>query len=81
MKKLTLFQKEFFTNLISSLRNKRSLNNAESIISKIVTEKSIQLWTISKDKKEYERFHNLINGKLIHVLDVTKNFCGYFAPY
>jgi len=54
------------------LKEKRAKENAEKLISKIISEKRIQLWHISTDKREYERFHNLINGNLVNVLDVEK---------
>jgi len=72
MKKITLFEKEFFANLLLKLKDKRAKKNAEALISKIISEKNIQLWHISADRSEYERFHNLINGNLVNVLDVKK---------
>jgi len=72
MKKITIQKKDFFLNLLISFRDKRAIVNAENIVSKIISEKSIQLWSISDDKKEYEKFHNLINGNLVNVLDVNK---------
>jgi len=72
MKKITLLEKEFFANLLLNLKDKRAKENAEKLISKIISEKRIQLWHISTDKREYERFHNLINGNLVNVLDVEK---------
>jgi len=72
MKRITLLQKEFFVNLILSLKDKRAKENAKEIILKIISEKKIQLWSISTNKKEYERFHNLINGNLVNVLDAEK---------
>jgi len=72
MKRISIEQKEFFSSLILSLKDKRSKENAQYVILRIISEKNIRLWSISKDKREYERFHNLINGKLVNVLDVKK---------
>jgi len=72
MKRITLLQKEFFAFLILSLKNKRAKENVQELINRIISEKKIQLWSISTDKREYERFHNLINGSLVNVLDVDK---------
>ncbi len=62
MKRISIEQKEFFSSLILSLKDKRSKENAQYVILRIISEKNIRLWSISKDKREYERFHNLING-------------------
>jgi len=72
MKRTSIFQNDFFNNLILSLKDKRAQTNARDIILKIISEKKIQLWSISTDKREYERFHNLINGNLVNVLDKEK---------
>jgi hypothetical protein len=69
MKATTIFDNNYFNNLILSLKDKRTQTNASDIIFKIISERKIQLWSISTDKREYERFHNLINGNLVNVLD------------
>jgi len=43
MKEKSIFQKDFFNNLILSLKDKRSQINAHKIILKIISEKKIQL--------------------------------------
>lgn len=72
MRRITILQKEYFLNLILSLKDKRAQENAQNIINRIISEKNIRLWSISTDKKEYERFHNLLSGNLVNVLDVEK---------
>ena len=32
----------------------------------------MQIWSLSKDKREYDNFHNLLNGKLKHTVNVEK---------
>ena len=54
-----LFQKQVKTNLVS-------------LVVGIIREKTIQIWRISKDKREYANFHNLLNGRLKNPVDVNK---------
>jgi len=61
---------EFLQNLLASYKDSRTKKNIEEFFGKIFTNKSIQLWKISKNSKEYQRFHNLIKGKLVNTLDV-----------
>ena len=32
----------------------------------------MQIWSLSKDKREYDNFHTLLNGKLKHTINVEK---------
>ena len=61
---------EFLQNLLASYKDSRTKKNIEEFFGKIFTNKSIQLWKISKNSKEYQRFHNLIKGELVNTLDV-----------
>jgi len=63
---------EFISDLQFSFNDSRTRCNFENIVNKIVTNKSIQLWSITDENKAYERLHNLINGKLVNTLDVEK---------
>jgi Transposase DDE domain len=38
----------------------------------MVRDKTTQMWRISKDKREYDNFHNLVNGHLKNTVDVEK---------
>lgn len=38
----------------------------------MVRDKTTQMWRISKDKREYDNFHNLVNGQLKNTVDVEK---------
>lgn len=44
----------------------------QEIVSNMVSAQTTQLWTLSKDANEYERMHNLFNGKLKSVLNDEK---------
>ncbi len=70
MKKISLFIADYISNLVNSFKDKRAKKNTECLINKIFGGKSIQLWSISSDSKEYERFRNLINGEMVNTLDV-----------
>lgn len=70
MKKISIDLSDYISDLVASFKDKRSRKNAEDLISKIVREQSIQLWSISTDSNEYERFHNLISGQMVNTLDL-----------
>jgi len=38
----------------------------------MVEKQTIRLWTISRDKREFERYRNLFNGNLKSVIDEEK---------
>ncbi len=38
----------------------------------MLRDKTTQMWRISKDKREYDNFHNLLNGNLKNTVDVEK---------
>ncbi len=71
MKKVSLLLSDFIGSLVNSFKDSRTRKNTEKLINKIFGEKSIQLWRIATDSKEYERFHNLISGDMVNTLDVT----------
>jgi hypothetical protein len=70
MKDISISISDFFSNVVNSLKDKRAKKNTADIITKIFSEKSTQLWRISADSKEYERFHNLLNGEMVNTLSV-----------
>jgi len=70
MEKTVLQFSDYIANLVNSMKDKRSKKNTQSLISKIFSHQSIQLWRLSADSKEYERYHNLINGKMVNTLNL-----------
>jgi len=70
MKNKLLSISDYIIHLVGSFTDKRTKNNIQNLVSKIFTNKNIQLWKISENNKEYERFHNLINGELVSKLNV-----------
>jgi len=63
---------EYAKSILASFSDKRAKANTENFINKIFTSKSIQLWNITANRKEYDNLLNLINGELVNVLDVKK---------
>jgi vacuolar-type H+-ATPase subunit E/Vma4 len=63
----------FYTGvLLSFFKDRRVINNIEQMIKKIITEKTIRLYTVAEDTNEYNRFKSLIDGSLKSVLDNKK---------
>lgn len=60
----------YVSEVLAGFSQKQIVANTKALINRIMTHKSIQLWRISKDKREFERFSNLLNGKLKNVLAV-----------
>lgn len=58
--------------LLGKLRQKQGKENTKSLISGMIRDKTTQMWRISKDKREYDNFHNLVNGNLKNTVDVEK---------
>ncbi len=71
MRNISISIADFIFNLKNSLKDKRTKQNAETLITRIFSEKSNQLWSLAANTKEYERFHNLINGEMVNTLDVN----------
>jgi len=72
MRKMPLSIKEYIVSLLEDFSDRRAKANTEKLINRILTGKSIQLWTITENRKEYDNLLNLINGELANVLDVSK---------
>ena len=68
MKKLT----EYIQPLLNNFKDARIVRKVENVVSKMVSNQTTQLWTISTDKREFERMRDLFNGKLKSVLDDEK---------
>lgn len=57
---------------MNKLRQKQVKTNLISLVTGIIREKTIQMWRISTDRREYEKFHNMLNGTLKNTVDVLK---------
>ena len=63
---------EYINRVNNKFKDKRIKNKVQSIFRKIIEFKTIRVWTLSDDKKEFDRNRNLINGNLKTVLDDKK---------
>ncbi len=59
----------YICEILLTFSDIRAKRNAEKLINAIMSGKTTKLKTIAKDTKEYENFHNLLNGQLKNVLD------------
>jgi hypothetical protein len=84
--------KIFICVLILNFNDIRIKRNVESLINAIIEIKTTKLKTLSKDNREYERYHTLLNGELKNVLDAAKineamglsaaqSQCGKYSVY
>jgi len=62
----------FLCVLMLKFSDIRIERNVKQLINAIIKGKTTKLKTISKDTKEYERFHTVLNGELKNVLDEAK---------
>lgn len=58
--------------LLNKLNQKQVKENLFSLILSIIRDKTMQLWRLSKDKREYDNWHNMVNGTLKNKVDVEK---------
>ncbi len=72
MKRIDVRLKRYIDELLLTFSDIRVKSNAEKLINGIISEKTTKLKTIAKDTKEYENFHNMLNGELKNVLDADK---------
>lgn len=63
---------DYLNSLQKQLGQKQVRANTEDLGEKIVAEQTGQLWNLSEDKKQYDRFISLLNGSLKTVVDVSK---------
>lgn len=71
---MTLF--EFAHKLTAMLGQKQVRENCNNLISKIVSNKSCQLWPLSADHNEYNNFHHMLDGSLKTTVTTEKiNLC------
>jgi hypothetical protein len=59
----------YISGLLSFFKDRRIIENIEQMIQKIIENKTIQLFKIADDKKEYNRYKSLLEGSLKSVLD------------
>jgi len=63
----------FYTGvLLSFFKDRRVTKNIGQMIKKMIEKKTTRLHTITKDKNEYNRFKDLLDGSLKSVLDNEK---------
>lgn len=57
---------------MAKFNDKRVIEKTKRVISQIVCKQTTRLWTLAKDKREFERMKTLFNGELQSVLDDQK---------
>lgn len=62
----------YLSGVLSNFKDSRVLENVTVLVQNIIEHKSIRLWSISKDKAEFERSKRLVDGSLKSVLDEQK---------
>ncbi|MEY4938251.1 MAG: hypothetical protein RIS64_4612 [Bacteroidota bacterium] len=63
---------DYLSPLLNLLHQKQSKENIKSLFQRVISEKTMQMWRLATDKKEYDKFHNLVNGTLKNTVDVDK---------
>jgi hypothetical protein len=58
--------------LVEQFKDARITRKVKNVTGKMVANQTTQLWTISSDKREFERMRDLFNGRLKSVLDDEK---------
>lgn len=58
--------------LLNLLHQKQVKENIKTLFQRVISEKTMQMWRLAGDKKEYDNFHNLVNGTLKNTVDVAK---------
>ena len=62
----------YMSGILSKFKDSRVTKNTKELIENVIEHKSIRVWTISKDKAEYDRSKRLLDGSLKSVLDEEK---------
>jgi hypothetical protein len=57
---------------LTKFNDKRVIDKIKHTVAQIVSKQTIRLWTLAKDKKEFERMRTLFDGSLQSVLDDQK---------
>jgi len=59
----------YLKDVLSHFKDTRIVHNVTSFIQNMIEHTSTRLWSISKDKAEFDRSKRLLNGSLQSVLD------------
>lgn len=62
----------YLQGVLANFKDSRVVENVTTLVQNIIEHKSIRLWSISKDKAEFERSKRLLDGSLKSVLDDEK---------
>jgi hypothetical protein len=62
----------YISGLLSFFNDRRIIRKTEELIQSIMENKTMRLWTISKNKAEFDRYKTLVDGSLKSVLDDKK---------
>jgi len=62
----------YLSGLLSFFKDRRIIENIEQMIQKIIEKKTIRLFKVTDDKKEYNRYKSLLDGSLKSVLNHEK---------
>ena len=62
----------YLSGVLSKFKDSRVGKNVTKLIQNIIEHKSIQLWSISEDKAEFERSKRLLDGSLKSILNEEK---------
>lgn len=62
----------YLSGLLSFFKDRRIIENIEQMIQKIIEKKTIRLFKVTDDKKEYNRHKSLLDGSLKSVLNNEK---------
>jgi len=62
----------YISGLLSFFKDRRVINNIEQMIQKIIEKKTVRLFKVSDEKREYNRYKSLLDGSLKSVLNNDK---------
>lgn len=62
----------YISTLLCFFKDKRIIKNIEQMIQKILEKKTVRLYKITDDKREYNRYKSLLDGSLKSVLNNDK---------
>jgi Zn-dependent M16 (insulinase) family peptidase len=63
---------DYFSSLFYFFQDRRIIKNIEEMSQQMIEKKTIRLFTIAKDKNEYNRYKSLLDGSLKSVLNNEK---------
>jgi Zn-dependent M16 (insulinase) family peptidase len=62
----------YISSLLSFFNDRRIINNIEKMIQKMIEKKTTRLFSITDNKKEYNRYKSLLDGSYQSILDNQK---------